>query len=173
VALTSEQWKSLLYFRPSDFKKPEGLRFSIVSALNRFVGQIGSRPVILSDYRPGDPKTHGQGMAIDTSWPGVDPLVVHKKAMANPEFGGVGVYVNELGAASFHFDTRQTTIRDYGPDRWGGIITHPLDAATGEHVRRTEYVGANIVLDILKKKGVLPIIALSVLGLIVYLFMRR
>jgi hypothetical protein len=173
MALTAEQWKSLLYLKPSDFKNPGGLQFSIVSSLNRFIGQIGSRPVILSDYRQGDPKTHGQGLAIDTSWPGLSPLLVHSKAMSFPEFGGVGVYVNELGVASFHFDTRQTTIRDYGPDRWGGIITHPLDSTTGEHVRRTEYVSANIVLDILKKKGVLPTISLFALGLIIYLIMRR
>jgi hypothetical protein len=170
VALTAAQWNSLVYLRPSDFKKPEGLQFSIVSALDRFIGKIGSRPVILSDYRPDDPRTHGQGIAIDTTWPGASPVTVYGKALSFSDFGGVGIYVNELGVASFHFDTRQDTIRTDEPDRWGGIITHPLDATTGEHVRRTEYVAANIVLDILKKKGFLPIIGLIVLGLAIYLF---
>lgn len=163
MSLTPEQWASLVYLRPSDFTHPDGLRYSIVRELDRFIGQVGSRPVILSDYRPGDERTHGQGLAIDTTWPGADPLKVHGAAMAWAGFGGVGIYTNEVGAVSFHFDTRQDTMRDYGPDQWGGIITHPLDGRTNEHVKRIEYVGANTVLDIIKK-NVQPV-TISLLGL--------
>ncbi len=171
--LTDRQWDSLIYLRPSDFKRPDGLQFSIVQALDRFIGKIGSRPEILSDYRPGDPLTHGDGLAVDTTWPGVDSLRVYSKAIAFPAFQGVGVYINELGVVSFHFDTRLKTIRIDEPDRWGGVITHPLNTATGQYVRRTEYVGASTVLDMIKKKSIVTIIFLGLCGYGIYLYISR
>ena len=96
--LSVAEWNSLIYLKPSDFKKPDGLQFSIVQALARCTGKIGSRPQILSDYRPGDPLTHGAGLAVDSIWPGVDSIRVYNKAISFPPFQGVGVYINELGA---------------------------------------------------------------------------
>ncbi len=171
--LSVAEWNSLIYLKPSDFKRPDGLQFSIVQALDRFTGKIGSRPQILSDYRPGDPLTHGAGLAVDTVWPGVDSLRVYNKAINFPAFHGVGVYINELGAVSFHFDTRPKTIRIDEPDRWGGVITHPLNTATGQYVRRTEYVGASTVLDMIKKKSIGMIIFLALCGYGTYLYISR
>lgn len=171
--LSVAEWQSLVYLKPSDFKRPDGLQFSIVQALDRFIGEIGSRPVILSDYRPGDPLTHGAGLAVDTTWPGVDSLRVYNKAIAFPAFHGVGVYINELGVVSFHFDTRLKTLRIDEPDRWGGVITHPLNTATGQYVRRTEYVGASTVLDMIKKKSIGMIIFLALFGYATYLYISR
>jgi len=171
--ITPAEWASLLYLKPSDFKRPDGLSFDIVVALDHFIGIIGNRPVILSDYRPGDAKTHGAGLAVDTTWPGVDPLMVHQKAMNFEGFTGVGIYLNELGVTSFRFDARKQTRRDIGPDRWGAIISHPLDDQSGVHVRRTEYVAADVVLDILKKKGTQATIFLIAFGLMIYKLMRR
>lgn len=171
--LTPQQWKTLLYLKPSDFKNPDGLQYSVVNELDKFISHIGSRPVILSDYRDNDPKEHGQGTAIDTTWPGVEPLTVHDKAMKWPGFTGVGIYVNEQGITSFHFDTRSHTIRPNEPDRWGGIISHPLDSQTGDTVRQTEYVAANTVIEMLKKKEVGLIILLAISGLILYHYTRR
>lgn len=171
--LTVAEWSSLIYLEPSDFKRPDGLQFSIVRALDRFIGKIGSRPEVLSDYRPDDPLTHGDGLAVDTFWPGVDSLRVYNKAINFPAFNGVGVYINELGAVSFHFDTRSKTIRTEEPDRWGGVITHPLNTATGQYVRRTEYVAASTVLDMIKKKSIGMIIFLALSGFATYLYISR
>lgn len=171
--LTATQWQALIFLRPSDFKNPDGLDYSIVSALDRFTGRIGARPLVLSDYRAGDPGQHGQGRAIDVVWPELDPLEIHQAAMTSGLFTGIGLYVNEAGAVSFHLDTRTDTLRDGAPDRWGGVITHPLNALTGEHERRTEYVAADIVIDILKKKGAGSIIFLIVFGWMLWTLIRR
>lgn len=171
--MTTQQWRSLLHLKPSEFKNPDGLHFSVVHALDQFIGHIGSRPTILSDFRKDDPRTHGQGRAIDTFWPGVDSVRIHSQALKFPPFKGVGIYVNETGQVSFHFDTRESTRRDEGPDRWGGVISHPVDSQTGQHVRQTEYVGANIVLDIIKKKEVVLIMGLAFLGFVLYRYISR
>ena len=165
--MKSAEWGALLYLKASDFKYPEKLDASIVRALDRFIGIIGARPQILSDVRPGDSGQHGKGRAIDTAWPGLDGQTINAKAIASRLFSGIGVYVNEAGAVSHHFDTR--TGRTFtNPATWGGIITHPYDESTNEHVRRTEYVGMSIVLDIIKKKGLPLIIALILSGLILW-----
>lgn len=150
---TAAEWQSLIYLKPQDFtgKNPDGLRFSILQKLDQFVALVGSRPVILSAYRPGDPRAHGFGQAIDTTWPGQNPLDVNQKAVNSGLFKGIGIYVNELGAASHHFDDwDQRTGSD--PDTWGGIINHPINSDTGQHVRTTQYVGMQQVVDIIKKK---------------------
>lgn len=171
--MTSHQWNSLLHLKPSDFKKPDGLHLSIVTALDQFIGHIGSRPIILSDHRPGDTRTHGEGRAIDTAWPGVDSELLYAEALKFPLFKGIGIYINEQGATSFHFDTRTATQRDYGPDRWGGVISHPLDSRTGENVRQTAYVAAETVLSMVKKNAVSLIIFLALSGLLIYHYTRR
>ena len=171
ASVTPQQWQSLIYLKPSEFKHPDGLQYSILSALDRFISIIGSRPIILSDYRPGDPRYHGQGLAIDTTWPGRDPLEIWNAAIDSGLFTGLGIYINELNIASFHFDTRP---RDDGtPAQWGGVITHPLDASTGYHVRQTYYVTAMEVIEIIKKKGTVLLIGFCVLGLLIYLNTRR
>lgn len=168
--LTAEQWSSLVHLGPSDFQRPDGLQYGIVKALDQFISRIGSKPVILSDYRPGDPKEHGHGLAIDTTWPGQDALYIRSQAMNNwPNFTGVGLYINEQGAVSFHFDQRQDTIRRSAPDRWGGIITHPFDEATGAHKKIIDYVGMDVVVDLVKKNSIPVVIALGIIGAIAYL----
>jgi hypothetical protein len=150
---TTAEWNSLIYLKPEDFsgKNPDGLRFSILQKLDRFIHTVGSRPVILSAYRPGDPKAHGYGEAIDTTWPGQDPLKINQMALDSGLFKGVGIYVNEIGAASHHFDDwDKRTGTD--PATWGGIITHPIDSTSGQHVRVTQYVTMTDVVTIIKKK---------------------
>lgn len=176
--ITPSEWSTLLYLKPEDFagKNPEVLRFSIVQKLDHFTGIIGSRPLILSAGRPGDPKSHGVGEAIDTTWPGQDPLSVNQKALESGLFKGIGIYVNELGAASHHFDDwdARTSIE---PATWGGIITHPVDSSTNQHVRVTQYVTMQSVIEILKKKlwqAVTSPAALLLVGsLIIYLWRNR
>ncbi len=164
--LTASQWNEMLYLKPSDFKHSDGLQYSIVKNLDRFIGLVGSMPVILSDYRENDPKTHGKGIAIDTTWAGINPIEILKLAESSQKFGGIGVYINEADAVSFHFDTRPFKINGE-PARWGGIITHPYDNDTGDHIRRTEYVGMSLVTDLIKKKEVGVIISLLLLGYLI------
>lgn len=165
--LTISQWNALLYLKPSDFKKPDGLEYSIVKNLDRFIGIVGSMPVILSDFRVNDPKTHGKGIAIDTTWPGIEPIEILELAESQRMFGGIGVYINEADAVSFHFDTRPFKANGE-PARWGGIITHPYDNDSGDHIRRTEYVGMSLVTDLIKKKEVGLIILLLLSGLLLW-----
>lgn len=168
--ITEEQWDSLVHLRPSDFQHPEALDFSIVQGLDQFISHIGSKPIILSDYRPGDPKEHGQGRAIDTTWPGQDSLYIRSQAMAfYPRFTGVGIYINEQGAVSFHFDTRQQTIRSSAPDRWGGLITHPYDETTTAHQKVIDYVSMDAVVDLVKKNVGPVVIGLAITALLIYL----
>jgi hypothetical protein len=170
--MTSAEWKIPLYLKPADFKYPDQLQANIVIALDRFAGQVGSRPVILSDYRLGDTGEHGRGLAIDTTWPGHEPLEIWDKANAVQLFSGLGIYVNEVGAVSFHFDKR-TDRSVSAPATWGAVVTHPLDADTGSHVQLNEYTAAQVIIDIIKKKGLGLILLLTLSLLLYYLTKRR
>jgi hypothetical protein len=171
MSLTPDQWKSLLHLKPSDFKRPEQLQFSIVQALDRFISIIGSKPVIVSDYRPGDPRQHGLGLAIDTTWPGQDPVIVNSKALESRLFSGIGIYWNDVNVASHHFDTR-TNRTTTNPARWGAYITHPYDQASGGHVAKYEYTTMETILEMVKKKGVPIALSLIGFGLLLYLLTK-
>ena len=170
--MNAADWKLLLYLRPGDFLCPDQMQSSIVIALDRFIGQVGSRPVIVSDYRPGDTGQHGRGFAVDTTWPGHEPLDIWSRAVSSRLFSGLGIYVNEVGAVSFHFDTRLDR-NVSSPALWGAVITHPLDPDSGQHLQLNEYTTADVILDIIKKKGVVLIISLGVFLLLYYLTRRR
>jgi hypothetical protein len=103
-------------------------------------------PIILSDYREGDPRTHGKGMAVDTYWPNIDPLIVLEKVKELDLFGGVGIYLNEKDVVSFHFDIREHK-EDGDIYSWGCFIT----SQNGN--REYNYVAMNLVVDKIKQKG--------------------
>jgi len=172
--LTDDQWNSLLYLKSSDFQHPEGMQFSIVGALDQLIGQIGSKPQLLSDYRAGDPRQHGKGLAVDTYWPGQDPTVINQAALDSHLFSGVGVYVNEGGVASHHFDTRvdRTVIN---PATWGGLITHPVNPDTGQAQEAINYVSMADVLEVIKKNigGATNVVLMVLIGIGVYLILKN
>lgn len=145
--ITPTEWASLAHLRPGDFRFPDKLEWSVVSALDRLIGQVGARPVILSDWRPFDENNpnsqHFYGRAIDTTWPGVDPLRISELTESLQPSGGFGAYVNEAGVGSFHHDSRPNRAR------WGGIITHPISPELGSRVKRIEYTGLGVVLGML------------------------
>ena len=85
---------------------------------------LDTTPVILSDYREGDKGQHGLGKAVDVYWPDLDPLEVLEYVMGLNIFGGIGIYLNEKGAVSFHFDIRSHKA-DGSIATWGCFITHP------------------------------------------------
>lgn len=162
------QWRTLLNLKKSDFLFPDNLIFDVVQRLDRLITELGSRPRILSDYRP--PNTvksqHPNGWAIDTSW-AIDPARVYAAADRMFADGGVGVYINEVGGVSFHFDTRGKRAR------WGGLITRPVDPDTGRTVKRIDYVGLEQVWQEIKKKAIPASIALGIFALILWLIVRR
>lgn len=175
--ISSTQWGSLLHLKPADFHYPDNMDFSIVQALDQFITFVGSRPQILDDFRfdigGGNPNSqHLKGKAIDTTWPGRSPADINAQAIASRLFSGIGVYVNDAGVASHHFDTR-TSATPANPAVWGGVITHPLDTNTGEHLKRTEYTTMDKVLDMIKKKWYISTPALIVSVVILYLLIRR
>lgn len=169
--IQASDWAALLYLRPEDFKYPDKLEFEAVNKLDRFVGMVGSRPIVLSDWRPYDPSNpesrHFVGDAIDTTWPKADPLDVLALAKSSGlwQDGGLGMYINELGVVSFHMDTRGERAR------WGGVVTHPY--VEGELVKKIEYTGLDAVVDLVKKNIPATFATVILLTAFVYVISKR
>jgi hypothetical protein len=172
--ITPEQWASLIHLKKTDFRQPDLMQWSIVRALDVFVSIVKSRPVILDDYRAGDPKQHGRGLAIDTTWPGVNPLDINRRALGSNLFSGIGLYVNEAGAVSHHFDTR-TDRTPANPAKWGGIIEHPFDENTQKPTKTINYTALETVVELVKKKLGNPanLVAMALIGFGLYLLLTR
>lgn len=149
--ITPLEWAKLSFLKRADFQSPDQLQLSIVKALDTFIGQLKVKPDILSDYRPwtaSNPNSqHSRGLAIDTAFGALNPLDVLAAAESSKLFDGIGIYRNEKGAVSFHFDKRGTQAR------WGGVITHPVDADTGKVSKQIDYVSLKAVVDLIKKKS--------------------
>lgn len=166
--LTVNQWASLLHLLPTDFEHPEKMEWSIVKALDDFIGILRSKPSIISDYREpqrGEKESqHHHGRAVDCVWPSLDPLQVGDTARSARLFNGLGIYKNEQDAVSFHFDTREE--RDvHDPALWSGDITHPYDAELGTHIKVITYYAWSVVVEYLKKKVLATsVIVVSVLA---------
>lgn len=139
----SIDWKNLKNYSRSDFAYPDKLQDSIVSALDLFTSQTGLKAVILDDYRPYDPSNpnsrHGFGDALDLFFAGKDPLAVLAAAENSGRFDGIGIYLNEKGAASFHFDKRGSKAR------WGSFVTSER-SSTGEEIRKNNYTTLEAVV---------------------------
>ena len=148
---------SSLYLQQADFRHPEKMAAQTITSLDRFIGLVGIKPDILSDWRPFDPKSpksrHYYGDAVDTAWPGVDPLSVLDLAFKSQLWSGIGIYYNDLHVVSFHFDNRPDA-SPTDPAKWGAFITHPYDPVKQAHVQNNQYTTMEAVLDVLKKKGI-------------------
>jgi len=169
--ISREQWNTFLALTPSDFDYPDQMRFDTVSALDRFIGIVGAKPAMLSDYRPGDPRQHGKGAAVDVTWPDLDPLEIWNLALESHLFNGLGIYLNDRDVVSFHFDTRSDRTPD-NPALWGDFITYPYDETANGHVRRDEYTTAQAVVSLLKKKEGIPVLVVAALAFGLYLWSR-
>ena len=165
--ITKEQWQSLIHLKPSDFKYPNHLNWTLVKNLDLFIGLVGSKPIILDDYREGDAKQHGYGNAVDTTFIGVDPLFINQKAFESKLWRGIGLYFNDIGAASHHFDVRPDRSPE-NPAKWGGIITHPFDSSKNQPVKKIEYMSIDYVIDSIKKKESVVIIFLIISALLIW-----
>ena len=129
-----------------NWKHPDKVQPRLKRYLKIMTLLLDRTPIILSDYREGDPRTHGKGMAVDTYWPNIDPLVVLEKVKQLNLFGGVGLYLNEKGVVSFHFDIREHK-EDGDIYSWGCFIT---PSGNG---REYNYVAMNLVVDDVKKRS--------------------
>ncbi len=172
MTITSAQWNSLLYLKRSDFRYPDAMQPEPVQFLDQLTGIIGSRPQILSDYRPGDPRQHGQGKAIDTAWPGQDSERILNAIRTQKVWCGIGIYINDQGAVSFHTDTRSDRHPE-NPATWGGLISHPFDANTGQNKKVIDYTTLARVLDVVKKKGAGIALSLILLLFGIYLLTKK
>lgn len=173
--ISQAQWNSLLWLKPTHFKNSDKLTWPVVRNLDAVISKIGSRPVILSDWRPyeterGGIQQHFEGTAIDHVWPGQDPLFVWQVLRDSNLFTGLGIYINEVGAVSFHTDNR-TGRTVTNPALWGNFIEYPFDPAQGKNVRKDNYVGAELVIDAIKKKG--TTVGLILAGTLIYLLSSR
>lgn len=175
--LTLNQWNSLLHLFPTDFRHPERMQWSVVKAMDDFIGIVKAKPIILSDYREPQPtekeSQHHHGLAIDPYWPDLDPIEIWNAARAARLFHGLGIYKNEEDAVSFHFDTREDRTVD-NPALWSGDIVHPYDPATRRHYKLISYYAWSYVVEYLKKKRVVisGIVGLAALSYAIYRLLR-
>lgn len=177
------QWPTIRNYQQSDFSFPDKLEHSIIAALDRFTDLIGRKGAILSDYRAftaGNPNSrHGKGDAVDVAFTGADPVAILQAAENSGLFDGIGIYLNERGAVSFHFDKRGTRAR------WGALIAPVTDPDTGVVSRVNSYTtldavldkvkalasaGVEVVTETVKKKPILVVIGLA---LIILLLSRK
>lgn len=150
--LTAQQWMQIKNFTPADIPDSDKMQFSIVQALDRFTDRLGVKPVFLDTWRPaqaGAPVWHNSGIAVDVAYYSVNPLGVLQEAESSGLFDGIGIYRNEAGAVSFHFDKRGYRAR------WGAEITHVIDPDTNKTVQKNAYTTLENIVALIGKKKVL------------------
>lgn len=135
-------WSAIRNYTRSDFAYPDKLDNSIIAALDRFTISTGFKAKILDDYRAytvGNPNSrHAFGDAVDVYFPGADSLAVLAAAENSGLFDGLGIYLNDRQAVSFHFDKRGSKAR------WGAFVG-PAQGAAGE--RSNTYTTLQAVVD--------------------------
>lgn len=150
--ISAQEWLSLENFTPADIPDSDKMQFSIIKALDLFTNRVGLKPVFHDTWRPaqaGAPVWHNSGIAVDVSYPGRDPLAILQEAESSNLFDGVGIYRNEAGGVSFHFDKRGYKAR------WGAEITRVVDPDTGKTVQKNAYTTLENIVALLTKKKVI------------------
>lgn len=172
--ITPVQWASLRFLVRSDFQFPDQLAWDTVNHLDTAASIVGTKPIVLSDFRPDERLTsqHRHGRAIDTTWPGQNPIHVWNVLRGVDLFSGLGVYVNENGVASFHTDTRPERSPS-DPAMWGGNISQQAEYNGAPATRHIEYVTAAAVLDILKKNIPVALTAVVAVTLLLWWWSNR
>lgn len=92
---------ALKCFSPNEFKHPDKMDCAVLTQLDHMRCKEGEhRNIIItinSDFRPGDPKFHGQGLALDiVIWDAItkDPLPLLEQFFIASRYGwrGIGLY---------------------------------------------------------------------------------
>lgn len=125
----SEFWKTIKFFKPSEFKYPDKVSKELITKLDTYRAMVGKPIIIHSDYRPGDKKQHGKGLAIDFHVKGMKVLDQFFYAERSGLFVGIGIYPywNNPG---LHVD-----IREEGTARWGCDQKGDYVALTSDFVK--------------------------------------
>lgn len=155
-------WSDIVLFTPDDFRFPDKLEHDIVNALDAFCLMIGTKAVVISDWRfynEANPNSqHPLGKAVDVVFPGrTDSAYIYNQALESGLFGGVGIYTNERNAQSFHLDTRSELAT------WGGIYSQ-----VGAE-RAVRYTTADAVLALITEKKTLSLSLLAMAVLLILL----
>jgi hypothetical protein len=158
-------WSDIVLFTPDDFRYPDKLEHDTVASLDAFCQIIGTKAVVLSDWRSyneANPNSqHPLGKAVDVVFPGrTDSEYIYNRALDSGLFGGVGIYTNELNAQSFHLDVRAELAT------WGGIWSQ-VGAERG-----VIYTTADAVLSLITEKKTLTLSLLAIVVLIILLARR-
>lgn len=97
-------WDNVKYFTADEFNCPKKMSRELLRRLDlarlhaSYIGKDQTPFVITSDYRKGDPKSHGKGLAVDirchdshTRW-----KIIYGLIQAN--FGRIGIYDRHIHA---------------------------------------------------------------------------
>jgi len=60
-------WDSLEWFKREEFKHPDEMDHILLLGLDQVREEADVAMYVTSDYRPGDPRSHGEGKAVDVS----------------------------------------------------------------------------------------------------------
>ncbi len=161
--MTPDRWATLRWYGPSDFKHPEKLDYRLLRDFDWLATRLNQKAFVLSDFRVGYRGQHPEGRAIDFVYPEIDSTFVLDTIRDLKRFTGFGMYINDIGAISFHVDNRiDRTPSD--PATWGGVKEHDETDWT--------YVALQTVSDLVtpsvSKAGVLLAV-----GLLVFLYVSR
>lgn len=155
--MTPDRWATLRWYRPDDFKHPEKLDYRLLRDFDWLASALNRKATVLSDWRMGDRGQHPEGRAIDFVYPDLDSTFILDTIRDLKRFTGYGMYVNNIGAISFHVDNRiDRTPND--PATWGGV-------KSGDETSWT-YVALKSVVDLvtpsISQAGILIAAALLV-----------
>ena len=125
----SEFWKNIKFFKPSEFKYPDKVSRELITKLDTYRAMVGKPIIIHSDYRPGDKKQHGKGLAIDFHVKGMKVLDQYFYAERSGLFVGIGLYPY-WNSPGLHVDIREEGTARWGCDQKGGYV-----ALTSDFVR--------------------------------------
>ncbi len=113
----------LKYFSPissvDNWGDPAKMDPILLIKLDKLRESAGSQIVVTSGYRAGDPRTHGEGIAVDIIFPRADFDLFHAYLLAERQgFNGIGVYphweFNGYPVGGLHLDIRDKDARWMG-----------------------------------------------------------
>ena len=58
-------WENVRHFEPDEFSDPDQMEGKLIHRLDSIRDMIGEPIYISSSFRPGDPRAHGKGWAVD------------------------------------------------------------------------------------------------------------
>ena len=92
------EWSQIKNFRPAEFNHPDSLDPKLIRWLDR-ARQIAGIPFeITSDFRPGDPRAHGLGKAVDIRARSSRARKLIVEGLLAAGFNRIGIYDKHIHA---------------------------------------------------------------------------